>query len=297
MSTINKYEGDDILLVEELNLSARQSIKNIIDKEEWTSYRVFVKGFETNVGNFFGSLQKVTVNGKTKDDREKELILFLKNIVCAPEEFSVINVPNIFQREGFFYKELFNIFEKIQDKYNIAHGERFKTVKEFSELNNEIIILEDVSHVGYKTYDRMDVIPLKFAELAIEQLAKLNAMSFIIQKDNPIFFENNIKTLKSVFNLDAYFEDYLRKTFDIAKESLKENLKCKLENNYPKLVKNYLNNLKISVDESVCIVHGDFWPSNVLVKEIGNEPTDVILIDYQFASFAHPVTDILKFIF
>ncbi|XP_028175288.1 uncharacterized protein LOC114363689 isoform X2 [Ostrinia furnacalis] len=258
MSTINKYEGDDILLVEELNLSARQSIKNIIDKEEWTSYRVFVKGFETNVGNFFGSLQK---------------------------------------REGFFYKELFNIFEKIQDKYNIAHGERFKTVKEFSELNNEIIILEDVSHVGYKTYDRMDVIPLKFAELAIEQLAKLNAMSFIIQKDNPIFFENNIKTLKSVFNLDAYFEDYLRKTFDIAKESLKENLKCKLENNYPKLVKNYLNNLKISVDESVCIVHGDFWPSNVLVKEIGNEPTDVILIDYQFASFAHPVTDILKFIF
>ncbi|XP_063827836.1 uncharacterized protein LOC135077225 [Ostrinia nubilalis] len=289
---------EDIFLVKELNSTVRQSIKNIIEKEGFTSYKVNVKDLSTNGGNYFGLLQAVTISGKNEDGKDQELRLFLKNFQPSQKDFTVFNVSKAYQREGFFYRELFKFFEKIEDKYNIPKEERLKIVKGYSETNEEVIILEDVSHLGYKTLDRFDVMSIKFAELAIEQLAKLHAMSFIIRNENPKYFEENVKTMSSLYQLDNFeFEVFLRKCFNKAKETLDEDAKIKLDNFFPKMLKKYSTYFVISPDEAVCVTHTDYRTNNVLVKEVDGQPSEVIPVDYQLACFANPVTDLMYFIF
>ncbi|XP_063827842.1 uncharacterized protein LOC135077231 [Ostrinia nubilalis] len=287
----------DILSVEELNLTARHSIKNIIEKEEFTSYSVDVRDPTSSIGNLFGFLQTVIITGKTKDNNKKELMLFLKNFIPEQKQYSALDVPEAYQREAFMYKELFKLFETIEDKYEIPQEEKLNTVKGYSETNDEVIILEDVSFKDYKTYDGSEVMPLKYAELSIEQLAKLHAVAFIIQKENPTYFEEKIKTLNASYIFGLNLEIYFKNCCDIAKEALDEDAKSKLEQFFPKLIKVYSKYKYATLGEAICIVHSDYRINNIMVKEFDGQASKVIPIDYQLTHFGHPITDLLHFIF
>ncbi|XP_063827831.1 uncharacterized protein LOC135077220 [Ostrinia nubilalis] len=297
MITTDQYESDDILSVKELKSTVRQSVKNIIDKEKFTAYIASVKNQTTNGGNYLGTLQTVTITGKTEGGENKELRLFLKNIMHIEDQFAIVDTLEVYQREGFFYREVFNYFEKIEDKYNIPVEERLNTVKGYSETNDEVIILEDVSCKGYKTSDRFKVVSLKFAELAIKELAKFHAMSFIIRKENPRYFENNIKSLRPLLKFNEQLETHLRRTCEKAMETLDETAKLKLEKFVPKMIGKFQKYMVVEPDEAICITHADFRPDNILVKEIDGEAAKVIPVDYQSACFSCPVIDFLYFIF
>ncbi|XP_028175286.1 uncharacterized protein LOC114363687 [Ostrinia furnacalis] len=296
MPPIVQCDKDDLLLIKELNPVVRQNIKQIINKEGFVTYTVNVKDVTTNGANYLGTLQTVTVSGKTKDG-DKELHLFLKNIINEVGRLSVLNVSEAYLKEGFCYKELFKIFETIEDKYNIPQEKRLNTVKGYSETNSEVIILDDVSKMGYKAYNRFGVMTKKIAELAFEQLAKLHAMSFIIRKEYPKYFENKIKSLNTLFNINSEFENHLRNTCNKAMETLEGDAKAKLRDFCPKMVEKYSNYIKIAPEEAVCITHGDFQPNNLLLKETNGEPSSVMIIDFQFAYYGNPVTDLIFFIF
>ncbi|XP_063827830.1 uncharacterized protein LOC135077219 [Ostrinia nubilalis] len=287
---------DDIILVKELKPVVRQNIKQIISNEGFITCTVNVKDVTTNGANYLGTLQTVTVSGKTKDG-DKELHLFLKNIINEIGRHSVVDVSAAYLREGFCYKELFKIFEAIEDKYEIPQEKRLNTVKCYSEINSEVIILDDVSKIDYKTYDRFSVMTKKIAELALEQLAKLHAMSFIIRKEHPKYFENKIKSLHTLYNFNCEFENHLRNTCNKAMETLEGDAKAKLRDFYPKMVEKYSNYIKIAPEEAVCIAHGDFQANNLLLKESNGEPSSVMIIDYQLTYYGNPVTDLLFFIF
>ncbi|XP_028175283.1 uncharacterized protein LOC114363684 [Ostrinia furnacalis] len=297
MITTEQYESDDILSVKELKSTVRQSVKNIIDKERFTEYIANIKNQTTNGGNYLGTLQTVAITGKTEGGENKELRLFLKNIMHIEDQFAIVDTLEAYQREGFFYREVFNYFEKIEDKYNIPVEERLNTVKGYSETNDEVIILEDVSCKGYKTGDRFKVVSLKFAELSIKELAKFHAMSFIIRNENPKYFENNMKSLRSLFKINEQLKTHLRRTFDKAKETLDETAKLKLEKIVPKMIDTFHKYIVVEPEEAICITHTDYRPDNILVKEIDGEAVKVIPVDYQIACFGCPVNDFLYFIF
>ncbi|XP_028175284.1 uncharacterized protein LOC114363685 [Ostrinia furnacalis] len=297
MITTEQYESDDILSVKELKSTVRQSVKNIIDKERFTEYIANIKNQTTNGGNYLGTLQTVAITGKTEGGENKELRLFLKNIMHIEDQFAIVDTLEAYQREGFFYREVFNYFEKIEDKYNIPVEERLNTVKGYSETNDEVIILEDVSCKGYKTGDRFKVVSLKFAELAIKELAKFHAMSFIIRNENPKYFENNIKSLRPLLKFNEQLETHLRRTCEKAMETLDETAKLKLEKFVPKMIGKFQKYMVVEPDEAICITHAYFRPDNILVKEIDGEAVKVIPVDYQAACFSCPVIDFLYFIF
>ncbi|KAL0871635.1 hypothetical protein ABMA27_004161 [Loxostege sticticalis] len=287
---------EDILSVKELKPIVRQSLKNVIEKEGFTTYKVKVKDISTEGGNYLGTLQTVTVKGKA-DDGDKQLNLFLKNIVTVDESNSVLNSSDAYVREGLFYKDLLSLFIKIQEKYNIPEDERINTVKVYDESNGEVIIMNDISNEGYVTYDRCDVVTLKFAELCIEQLAKLHAMSFVLRKEHPKYFENNVKNLSTLIKFNANFEAHMRRIFDKAIESLEGDAKHKLERYFPSSLEKYKKFVDVPADQAVCLVHSDFRANNILVKEIEGEPIKVFPVDYQLMYYGYPATDFLYFIF
>ncbi|KAL0822219.1 hypothetical protein ABMA28_004349 [Loxostege sticticalis] len=296
MVTENECWFEDILSVKELKRIVRQSLKNVIEKEGFTTYKVKVKDISTEGGNYLGTLQTVTVKGKS-DDGDKQLNLFLKNIVTVDESNSVLNSSDAYVREGLFYKDLLSLFIKIQEKYNIPEDERINTVKVYDESNGEVIIMDDISNEGYITYDRCDVVTLKFAELCIAQLAKLHAMSFVLRKEHPKYFENNVKTLSTLIKFNANFEAHMRRIFDKAIASLEGDAKHKLERYFPSSLEKYKKFVDVPADQAVCLVHSDFRANNILVKEIEGEPIKVIPVDYQLMYYGYPATDFLYFIF
>ncbi|KAL0822218.1 hypothetical protein ABMA28_004348 [Loxostege sticticalis] len=295
-TTENECWFEDILSVKELKPIVRQSLKNVIEKEGFTTYKVKVKDISTEGGNYLGILQTVTVKGKS-DDGDKQLNLFLKNIVTVGESNSVLNSSDAYLREGFFYKNVLKQFSKIQEKYNIPQDEKINAVKVYDDSNGEVIIMDDISDAGYKTYDRCDVVSVKFAELSIEQLAKLHAMSFVLRKEHPIYFENNVKTLSTLFKFNANFETHVRRIFDKAVETLEGDAKHKLDRFFSSALEKYKKYMDFPADQAVCLCHADFRANNILVKEIEGEPIAVIPVDYQLMNYGYPVTDFLYFIF
>ncbi|XP_063827839.1 uncharacterized protein LOC135077228 [Ostrinia nubilalis] len=286
-----------ILTVKNLKSMVRLNIRKIICKEELIKYKVSVKDLSTNGGSYFGSLQTVTINGKTKNGEEKELNIFLKINTHASENCPIFNVPKMYQREEFLYKEIFKYFKTVEDKYNIPQEDRLRTVKVFSETNSEVIILEDITKLGFKTNDRFEVMHIKFAELAIEQLAKLHAVSFVIQNEDPEYFENNIKSLHSLVEVNSHTHHHNKKIYNIAMETLEDEAKIKFDNYYPTMEEKFLRLIRNSSEGAICLEHGDYRPSNILVKDIDGEPSAVFPVDYQITSFGNPIFDFLFFIF
>ncbi|XP_045498257.1 uncharacterized protein LOC123696229, partial [Colias croceus] len=59
----------------------------------------------------------------------------------------------------------------------------------------------------------------------------------------------------------------------------------------------HLINTRTPVSKYNVICHSDCWNNNNLFKYQGENPVDVVLVDYQLARFASPVTDISYFLY
>ncbi|XP_063827834.1 uncharacterized protein LOC135077222 isoform X2 [Ostrinia nubilalis] len=217
MITTEQYESDDILSVKELKSTVRQSVKNIIDKERFTEYIANIKNQTTNGGNYLGTLQTVAITGKTDGGENKELRLFLKNIMHIEDQFAIVDTLEAYQREGFFYREVFNYFEKIEVKYNIPVEERLNTVKGYSETNDE-------------DGEAVKVIPVDY-QIACFGCPVNDFLYFIFLGTDQEFRKNHMQDLKDLyyctfknflgkFGIDAN-EMYTKKQFE---HDFRENL-------------------------------------------------------------------------
>ncbi|KAG6463913.1 hypothetical protein O3G_MSEX014150 [Manduca sexta] len=165
----DKAVVDSKLLPPKLN----NSINKIIIKEGYNSYELEHKQFCTKGGSYLGDLYEIDVKGVTKEG-VKEINIFVKNIVQNEENLKILSIPNAYKTEMFAYKELYKVFNELQDEAAIPLQDRYKMVKSFEECNSEAIILENVARKDYKTVHRMDVISLNYAEVAFTAVSKIS---------------------------------------------------------------------------------------------------------------------------
>ncbi|XP_045766869.1 uncharacterized protein LOC123868400 [Maniola jurtina] len=279
--------------------SVKQSLKNIVAKEGFTSHEISQKLISSNGSNYLGDLYEVEIKGKTKDG-PKEIHIFLKQVISDEGILkSIVNVETCYSSEVLVYTELVDIFSTLQDNVNVPEGERFKIVKSY-ECVSEAIFLENIAKKGFKTLNRMDVMPLKFAELSIAQLAKLHGLTFVLKHKRPDYFEKKIKSLEPsvVFDDIIGWKNYAQKMFEITTNHFDRGTKEKIDyflqhsfyNKFPKYSKGETGSVK-------CMCHGDFRISNIMVKEIADEEKEVVLIDYQFLFYGSPLVDFFYFLY
>ncbi|KPJ16577.1 hypothetical protein RR48_02335 [Papilio machaon] len=238
------------------------------------------------------TLYEVDLKGRTKDG-EKETNMFIKRVI-SQEHIKIIDVSDIYSKELFFYNDLSKLFIKLETEAGVPLEERYKSVKSYNESDTEAIIMQNLRKEGFTTLYRMNVMPLKFAELSVQQLAKFHALSFIIERKRPEYFENKIKSLKHSIRYGEDFVEFCNNMYKFSSIQLSNEIKAKIESKADEYMKNYLTGHKTEVK---CLCHGDYRMNNILVKITEGEITDVIPVDYQLIYYGSPIVDFLFFIF
>ncbi|CAH2211051.1 jg3633, partial [Pararge aegeria aegeria] len=248
--------------------SVQNALKNIIAKEGFTLYKLTRRTIASNGSNYMADLYEIDIKGQTNEGY-KEIHLFLKHIIPVEAIQSLIDVNICYSHEVFFYNELSEVFNKLQENAKIPEGERFKTVKNY-ECNQDAMILENLARKGFKTLHRMDVMPIQFAELSITQLARLHGLSFVLKHKNRDYFEEKIKRIESPLHFDKIevWKPFVKRQFENSTKyfgtGVQEKINQFLEN---KFIEKFPKHFKGVTDSIKCLCHGDFRISNVMFKD------------------------------
>ncbi|KAJ8715886.1 hypothetical protein PYW08_013171 [Mythimna loreyi] len=275
-------------------LELQQCVKSVIKKEKYVSYNISKKVFTPDGGSFFGILCEVDIEGETATDK-KETNIFMK--IITPEiQMTVISLPEAYKNELFVYKELSLIYSKLQNEVKVPIEEKYKFVESYEESNPNVIILENMSKKDFKTNFRKDVITLQYAEMAIAEMAKFHALSFILETKQPKYFERKIKTIKATFSFDEDWDGFVQNMCQFTLNYLDEDSQRKLEDFIPSFTEKYRKYSEGSMGKR-CLRHGDYRPNNILVKENNGVVSEMITIDYQLICYGCPILDFIYFIF
>ncbi|CAG9568730.1 unnamed protein product [Danaus chrysippus] len=168
--------------------------------------------------------------------------------------------------------------------------------------NNEVIVLEDLSDVGFKMDKRLvshQKLGHEHVYLIIAELAKFHALSFVYENKEDDFDSVRKEFNDLIFNdtflnkakLRNYFHDSFQTSLNLISDA---NVKIKLEKVKDKLIdllKWYTEPKEFNV-----FCHGDCWINNVLFRDQDTK-RDLCFVDYQALRYANPVTDILYFVY
>ncbi|XP_026761142.2 uncharacterized protein LOC113520077 [Galleria mellonella] len=278
-----------------VSVSLKEAINNIIKRENYSTYELNINNVALDGGNFLATLTKADIKGKVADVN-KEINLFIKNVIKG-DLITYLSVSNIHNRELLAHNEFLKIYTKLQEEAQIPLEERYETVKCYEESTSDFIILDNLQKKGFTTVNRLEPVTLHYAETAVKQLAKFHALSFVLKKRMPEYFNEKIKPLRVVMDYDdENWQKLVRNTSYVTINSLHdENIKKKLVDVIPRIIKKTPEYYLDTTTGILC--HGDYRTTNLMVKINNGEITNFIAIDYQFMHYGNPLNDLMFFIF
>ncbi|CAG4963015.1 unnamed protein product [Colias eurytheme] len=281
--------------LEDFPLDIQASIKEIVKNEGYIKYNVCVNNISTNGNNFLGELYELNITGETVNG-DKDINIFLKQIINN-DDFKVYSIREVYAKEAFFYNELAEIFNDIQNNANIPIEERLKIVHSYKETSTTTIILENLVKEGYKPGNRFDLLTLDFAEMSLKELAKFHALSFILEKKRPEYFDKKIRTIKQSFVYDEYWDELVKRMCEISISNLSEDKKSSVRKFIPTSLRKYPLYMTGATASIRCLCHGDFKTNNIMRKDENGKLTEVIPIDYQQIYYGNPIIDLIYFMY
>lgn len=119
---------------------------------------------------------------------------------------------------------------------------------------------------GYTTTFRMDEMSLEYAELAVKELAKFHALSHVLKYRKPQYYERKIKTVTQPFSFNKDMRVLAGNMCRLAMNYLDEESRRKIEAFIPVFMEKY-ERILCSKSRWDVLCHGDFRPSNILMKK------------------------------
>jgi hypothetical protein len=168
---------------------------------------------------------------------------------------------------------------------------------------SDVLVLEDLNHLGYKMADRRRGLDLPHCQLALRSLAQFHGMSVALHREHP--------SSMSLFHEVFYKEEQrqlLSFTFEPGMQALAavvakwpgyERFADKIRKMAETMVTKALEAVK-PIDGSLSVLnHGDFWTNNMVFKyPSGSEiPEEAKFVDFQASRFTSPALDLQYFMF
>lgn len=254
---------------------------------------------EGYLGDYFKLKIEIEHNGEVKLSH-----LFAKYLPTYNEMAQNLAADS-FKKEEFYY---FEFMRELND-LGLSDITNFLPKCYFSRTN-EVIILEDMTMMNYKTFPISVAYTYEMLLMTIKQLAKTHACSILYEE----LLSKNSNTIvrldtkypefveeKAIYNTE---ETHVKKALDCALKTFLDMLRA-----FPDIPKKFsleefVKKGKVALDlcyEKVkksnkfrnVLCQGDCWASNILFK-IGkdNLPTDCCLLDYQLTRYCPPAHDI-----
>ncbi|XP_046743330.1 uncharacterized protein LOC124409631 [Diprion similis] len=264
----------------------------------------------TNPGENYGSLIYGIDATITKNNIAEVLNLVAK--IPPPTEYliNLFNSPVSFWKELVFYKEIVPEFTKLQIesgiepdkllKFPLYYGGRLGLNDQNLFDEQAAIVLENLNPKGYSMRDRLLGFDLEHTQLAIEELAKLHAVTIGLKLKDPEFFRDSVMPALVHVSNDSTMEtirDMLRQVHDTLKElpeakpyidRINKTLRYDYEVDYRLLKPSELWGT---------MVHGDYWSNNMLFKyDENSKPISMKIIDFQLGYYGSGTKDLIFFL-
>lgn len=197
----------------------------------------------------------------------------------------------------------FNAFQEREagGKYPVAIPEFIYGVCDGDEY---VLVMQDVSVLGYKTEPKKKGLDLTHILMAVEQVARLHAVSHAYQQKHD-FLERypSFKTDDRVFCI--FFTEFMAIFFDFVVEGLGEredlrHIAKKMSANRDALLDKFkaMISRESTANRVPCLVHGDAWTNNLMYSHVASAdgaaatPKDLLLIDWGLVSWRNAIFDL-----
>lgn len=171
----------------------------------------------------------------------------------------------------------------------------------FMHDDDYVLVIENMKSKGYIVNDKKLGLSFSQLKLIIDQIATWHGLSYAYNQSN----EGKEMQLPKTFELNSrvfvMFKYFLAEGLQNASYALKNKDEYKdiadmIKNIHPILQE--LENAAFFSPKNAeiqCLVHGDLWNSNILLKYSEDDqetPTDVCFIDWQMTNWGMPVADL-----
>ncbi|XP_063835815.1 uncharacterized protein LOC135084985 [Ostrinia nubilalis] len=277
-------------------LFLRNILEEIAVKQKYEDPDIQTSAIPTTGSNFTSQLFYASIKSAGKQD----LNVFAKVAVVA-EKLREELKATLFDIERHFYTKLTKTYKEIEDEHNISEEHRLVIPKYYGGSDTylkEVVVLQDLSKHGFITYDRFKSIDWEYASAAVEELAKLHALSIAYWKAYPEDYEEAKKILRrQMMDEDTPVTAMMKHMLNNTILTVREENRAKVEKlcletfNFEKFKKFY------EPTERPVIIHSDFRQSNLMHKIDKDGKVQVVIVDYQTLHPGPATNDLLYFIF
>ncbi|KAL0859166.1 hypothetical protein ABMA27_010990 [Loxostege sticticalis] len=247
----------------------------------------------TTGANFSSQLFHATIKSTEKDD----INVFAKVAVIGETMRKQVGSPML-DIEPYFYTKLATKYKEIEDKHDVPEEHRLVVPKFYGhsiEYMKEVVVMQDLSKDGFETYDRFKSIDWDYASKAVEEMAKLHALSIAHQKEFPDDFEEAKKVLKTMFDENNPMQELFKQRVGQVLEMTREENRPRIEKFFETFDPNQFMKFYVPIKRPV-IIHSDYRPSNLMHKIDEDGKLQVVVVDYQTLHVGSVAKDLLYFI-
>ncbi|KAB0791961.1 hypothetical protein PPYR_13922 [Photinus pyralis] len=237
--------------------------------------------------NFTSLLLRIKITYAKKGGGEGEYPVIAKIFPEDEEAASVITATKGFDSEIGVYGDVLPAMHNLDYHQKVAPKSYH-----VSSTPVPILILEDMTFVDYKMPARIAGLNLRHSLLLVDKLAYFHAASVAVFEKNPKMSEEFYVGLYGTKEVtDGFFSVGIPSFLEVCEKSIDlQEYASKLS--YEKIKSKLQDVLQPSKTFNV-LNHGDAWTTNFMFHydENGN-PTDAILLDFQFSVYGSPLDDL-----
>ncbi|CAD0202866.1 unnamed protein product [Chrysodeixis includens] len=237
-------------------------LKRIAGEQKFVNYDLKIDPVSTGGANYTSKLYRVRLS-----EQDRVLHLFAK--VAAIGEKMRSQAPRIYETENFAYTKLAKIYEELQEEHQVPDEYRLFFTKFYGSHTKEYeetLVLEDLMMAGYESYDRFKAITWPYSKRAVEELAKMHALSFSYAKCRPDDFKQVVGKLKFEYKLDQNdMKIYYTRIINRAVEAVQEKHKTLVADYFKDFDQEDFKAL-YKTSRGIVIGHSDFRPNNLMIR-------------------------------
>lgn len=256
--------------------------------------------------SYLSTVSRICVKGEIKG-KSIEVKLVVKSLPKNLGRRKTFRSPDFFYNEITFYEEVIPRFEKfIRSK---GHPELLiipRCLESFIDGENDFIVLEDVSPLGFKPVTRQNCLDYDQSCFILEAMARFHAVSLAYKDQNGEDFQKLKDKIKETYFASNFWDWYKRfhaYSMRIAKDALaKEYPDSRAERKFNSYKFGDLFDKSVELckntDAPTSVINqGDSWAPNFLVREIAPKKMEVLMLDFQLARCTSPVLDLAFLIY
>ncbi|XP_026481014.1 uncharacterized protein LOC113387855 [Ctenocephalides felis] len=236
---------------------------------------------------------------------------------CLPDSAArrdAFRSVELFFNEVAFYNRILPAMMRFQEKFLIDDGRRFTSVPKCYLARNDIVVLEDLKHRGFKMVDRKLGLTVVQCSAILKELARYHALSLAMKHHFPEEVDQLRQTIaEGMFANEnkewysGYYEAATKNAVAMVREALSNKDSCS----------KYLDRFRAFVETSdessffdrmvdlvapreplAVFCHGDCWTNNIMFKcsDAGNI-LEICLLDFQMVRYGSLALDLANLLY